>query len=220
MRFIFFGPPGAGKGTQAQKLCQRLGVPQISTGEILRAEKRKGSALGLTAAKLIDDGKFVPDDVAIGIIDARIQRQDCANGYVLDGFPRTVPQAETLAEILAQRAQAIDHVINLVVPDSLLVQRLIQRRSCSQCGRIYHLEFSPPTSPGLCDDDGAKLLHRADDREQAIRQRLQIFHAQSAALIAYYQQRGLLREILGDRHPDQVFARICETLEQLSPECC
>lgn len=214
MRLIIFGPPGAGKGTQAKRLVETLGVPQISTGDILRAAKRDGSAMGLKAAEYTDGGNLVPDEIVIDIIEERINKKDCKTGFMLDGFPRTIPQAEALDRILANHGDALDHVISLEVDDKLLLQRLTRRRSCSSCGKIYHLDFSPPKIKGHCDDDGAVLLHRTDDQQAAISQRLQTFHKQTKPLKLYYQERHLLRKINGEQNPDDVFASIVAVLQQ------
>ncbi|MFH1811568.1 MAG: adenylate kinase [Pseudomonadota bacterium] len=212
MRIVLFGPPGAGKGTQAKKLVDSLQVPQISTGDILRAAKKEGTPMGKKAAEFMDAGKLVPDEVVIGIIDERTTKPDCSKGFMLDGFPRTIPQAEALGAMLGKRNQKIDHVVSLEVDDGALVQRLTRRRSCPTCGHIYHLDFSPPKTAGKCDHDGAELTHRADDQEGAIRERLSVFHSQTSPLKDFYKKAGLLREVPGEGKPDQVFGAVRKAL--------
>jgi len=212
MRIVLFGPPGAGKGTQAKRLIDTLKVPQISTGDILRAAKAEGTPMGKKAAEFMDAGKLVPDEVVIGIIDERTQKDDCQSGFMLDGFPRTIPQAEALGAMLKGRDQGIDHVVSLEVDDGVLVQRLTRRRSCPECGAIYHLDFSPPKTEGKCDQEGAALMHRADDQEEAIRERLNVFHGQTSPLKDFYKQAGLLREVDGAGAPDAVFSNVTQAL--------
>ena len=212
MRIVLFGPPGAGKGTQAKRLIDTLKVPQISTGDMLRAAKAEGTPLGLKAAEFMNAGKLVPDEVVIGLIDERTQKDDCKTGFMLDGFPRTIPQAEALNATLQKRDQKIDHVVSLEVDDGVLVQRLTRRRSCPTCGAIYHLDFSPPKAEGKCDKEGAALMHRDDDKEEAIRERLNVFHGQTSPLKAFYKEAGLLREVAGQGKPDEVFGNVKKAL--------
>lgn len=212
MRLVLFGPPGAGKGTQAQRLVSALAIPQISTGDILRAAIKAGTPLGKTAAGFMDQGRLVPDDVVIGIIEQRTLQADCTPGFMLDGFPRTIPQAEALDAMLAKRQQRVDHVLSLEVDDAVLVKRLSRRRTCPSCGTIYHLDFSPPRAASTCDKDGSALTHRSDDQESAIQERLRVFHQQTSPLKAYYRQRGLLRPVDGSGAPDTVFQSIRTTL--------
>ncbi|WP_025324268.1 adenylate kinase [Deferrisoma camini] len=208
MRLILLGPPGAGKGTQAKRLIERYGIPQISTGDILRAAVRDGTDLGKKAKQYMDAGKLVPDEVVIGIIEERLQEADCANGFILDGFPRTVAQADALNRVLANLGQAIDHVVSIEVPDEELVERLTGRRTCRGCGAMYHVKFSPPKAQGVCDKCGGELYQRDDDREETIRARLKVYHEQTAPLVEYYEKAGLLRRIPGQGSVDEIYARI------------
>ncbi|WNY29398.1 Adenylate kinase [Methanimicrococcus stummii] len=207
MDIILFGPPGAGKGTQAQKLSQKYGIPQISTGDILRANVKDGTPLGLEAKKYMDAGELVPDDVLIGIIKDRLLQPDCANGFLLDGYPRTVPQADALTGILDEINKPIDVVINIVVPNDILVERL-SGRWMSGCGASYHTVFNPPKAEGICDTCGDKLFQRPDDTSEAVSNRLDVYQNQTAPLIGYYNEKGLLKDIDGTRDIDVVFADI------------
>ncbi|RMG13173.1 MAG: adenylate kinase [Deltaproteobacteria bacterium] len=208
MRLVLFGPPGAGKGTQAIRLAEALGIPQISTGDILRQARAEGTELGRKAAEYMDAGKLVPDDLIVGIIEARIDQPDAKRGYILDGFPRTIPQAEALDAMLARRGEALDAVLSLEVPDEEIVERLSGRRTCPECKAMYHVRFNPPKVEGRCDRCGAALVQRSDDQPEAIRQRLEAFHAQTAPLKAYYRDRGLLKEIQGTGNIEEVYQRI------------
>lgn len=212
MRLILFGPPGAGKGTQAKRLEEELGTPQLSTGDMLRAARRGGTELGKKAAAYMDAGKLVPDEVVVGLIEERIQKPECEKGFLLDGFPRTLPQAEALDAMLERRGQRIDHVISIEVPDEDIVHRLSQRRSCPSCGTVYHLEHMPPKEPGRCDKDGTELVQREDDKPETIKKRLEAFHAQTAPLKELYRERGLLKSVDGTKPPDGVHQEIREAL--------
>ncbi len=208
MRLILFGPPGAGKGTQAKQLEVATGRPQLSTGDMLRAARREGSALGTQAATFMDAGKLVPDEVVIGLIEERIEKPDAGSGFLLDGFPRTIPQAEALERMLQQKGQRIDHVVSIEVPDEDIVRRLSARRSCPNDGSVYHLEHMPPKQPGVCDKCGSALVQREDDKPETIKKRLAAFHEQTAPLKRYYEERGLLRPVDGTRAPNDVTAAI------------
>lgn len=207
MDIILFGPPGAGKGTQAQKLSQKYGIPQISTGDILRANVKEGTELGLEAKKYMDAGELVPDAVLIGIIKDRLLQPDCANGFLLDGYPRTIPQADALAGILDEIKKPIDVVINIVVPNEDLVKRL-SGRWMSGCGASYHTVFNPPKTAGVCDVCGDKLFQRPDDTSEAVSNRLDVYQKQTAPLVDYYKEKGLLKDIDGTKDIDVVFAEI------------
>lgn len=204
MDIILFGPPGAGKGTQAQKLSQKYGIPQISTGDILRANVKEGTALGLEAKTYMDKGELVPDEVLIGIIKDRLLQPDCKNGFLLDGYPRTVPQADALAEILEEIQKPIDAVINIVVSNDILVGRL-SGRWMSACGASYHTVFNPPKSEGVCDSCGDALFQRPDDTSEAVLNRLDVYQKQTAPLVDYYKEKGLLKDIDGTKDIDVVF---------------
>ena len=213
MRLIFFGPPGAGKGTQAQLLTVEKGVPQISTGDLLRANRERSTELGRKAQEFMDQGLLVPDDLVIGMVDARLGEPDCNNGYVLDGFPRTVAQAVALDGLLRRREAHIDRVLVLVVPDELIVARIVGRRSCKNCGAVYHVDFAPSAVDGVCDACGSSLSQRADDTEEKVRVRLNEYAHSTAPVAAYYKQRGLVSEVDGVGDIDDVFARLSGALE-------
>lgn len=207
MDIILFGPPGAGKGTQAQKLSQKYGIPQISTGDILRANVKEGTALGLEAKTYMDNGELVPDSVLIGIIKDRLLQSDCKNGFLLDGYPRTVPQADALADILNEIQKPIDAVINIVVPNDVLVGRL-SGRWMSSCGASYHTVFNPPEKEGVCDSCGDALFQRPDDTSEAVSNRLDVYQKQTAPLVDYYSEKGLLKDVDGTKEIDAVFDEI------------
>jgi adenylate kinase len=212
MNIVLLGPPGAGKGTQAKMLVEKYGIPQISTGDILRANLKAKTELGLEAKKYMDSGQLVPDEVVIGIINNRIKEDDCAKGYMLDGFPRTVAQAEALDKILAQQGSGIDHVISIEVPDSELLKRLTGRRTCRQCGQGYHAVFDPPKKDGLCDKCGGELYQRDDDNEATVSNRLKVYSEQTQPLIDYYRNKNLLRPVEGLGEIREIFERIVAIL--------
>ena len=212
MNIILLGPPGAGKGTQAKMLVEKYGIPQISTGDILRANLKAQTELGLEAKKYMDAGKLVPDEVVIGIINNRIKEDDCQKGYMLDGFPRTVAQAEALDKILAENKSGIDHVISIDVPDKELLGRLTGRRTCRQCGQGYHVMFDPPKKDGVCDKCGGELYQRDDDNEATVGNRLTVYADQTQPLIDYYKNKGLLRPIDGLGQISEIFGRVTAVL--------
>lgn len=197
MNIVLFGPPGAGKGTQAQFIVEQYGIPQISTGEILRAAVKAQTPLGLKAKILMDAGDLVPDEVVLGIVSERLSREDCKNGFILDGFPRTIAQAVSLSEILARLNKSIDHVVSLDVDQAEIVQRLSGRRTCSLCGKGYHVVNAPPRIDGFCDVCGGSLLQRDDDIEETVNKRLEIYEKQTSPLKSYYAHADLLRNIVG-----------------------
>jgi adenylate kinase len=213
MDLILLGPPGSGKGTQAQKIVARYRIPQISTGDILRAAVKEQTPLGKEAKAYMDQGKLVPDEVVVGIVRERLKAPDCKKGFILDGFPRTVPQAEALEATLRAMNRRIDHVVSIEVNNEELLKRLTGRRTCRGCGAMYHLVFDPPTKEGLCDRCGGELYQRADDKEETIRERLNVYEAQTAPLIAYYRDKGNLRTIDGVGAMEQIFQTIVKVIE-------
>ena len=216
MNLILLGPPGAGKGTQAQRTVDRYHIPQISTGDILRTAVKEGTPLGKKAKAFMDQGQLVPDEVVIGIIDERLRASDCNSGFILDGFPRTIAQAEALQPILTKIGKSIDHVINIEVDNEELIRRLTGRRTCKNCGSMFHLLFHPPKQEGICDRCGGGLYQREDDKEETIRTRLKEYQKQTAPLIEYYQLKGLLRSIEGVGNQDQIFERMVHLLDKTS----
>jgi adenylate kinase len=208
---IFIGPPGAGKGTQAQRLCAKLGVPQISTGDMLREARKAGSELGKRADEFMSLGKLVPDELVIDLITERLAKGDAANGFVLDGFPRTVPQAEALGMLLRKLGRDLSHVILLEVPDELIVERITGRRVGETTGRIYHIKYDPPPFPDRGEGD-ERLLVRNDDKEDVVKSRLSAYAAQTAPLIAYYANKGLLRRVDGVGSLDEVTTRLFKSV--------
>jgi len=208
---VLLGAPGAGKGTQARRLALRHGIPQISTGDILREARSAGTPLGLLARSFMDAGQLVPDEVVVGIVRERLHSPDAKPGFLLDGFPRTVPQAEALDGALAEQGRGIEHAVKIEVPKEDLVERSVGRRTCATCGRIYHLRYSPPPSPEACECGGA-LVQRADDQEDVVRERLEVFERQTRPVSAYYEARGILRRIDGSGTPEEVGRRMEEAL--------
>lgn len=197
MNVILFGPPGAGKGTQAKFIVDSFHVPQISTGDMLRAAVKDKTPLGLLAKQIMDSGQLVSDDVVLGLVSERLALSDCNDGFVLDGFPRTIPQADSLFLILKSLGKCIDHVISLDVDASEIIERLSGRRACSFCGKGYHVIFDPPKLANVCDSCNTVLIQRADDSEETIKNRILVYNQMTAPLISYYEQAGLLRHING-----------------------
>ncbi|MCG6983402.1 MAG: adenylate kinase [Deltaproteobacteria bacterium] len=212
MNIILLGPPGAGKGTQAKMLIDKYQIPQISTGDILRAAVKEGTTLGKEAKSFMDKGQLVPDSVVIGIVEERIQEPDCTKGYMLDGFPRTVPQAEALDGMLSKLSVGIDHVVSIEVANDELVKRLTGRRTCRECGAGYHVMFDPPKVEGVCDKCGGELYQRDDDNEQTVRSRLNVYESQTLPLIDYYKAQGKIRPIDGVGEIKEIFGRITTVL--------
>lgn len=210
MKLIMLGAPGAGKGTQAKKLVVAFSIPQVSTGDMLREARRQGTELGRKAETFMEAGNLVPDDVVVGIVSQRLNADDMARGFILDGFPRTVPQAEALAGMGVQ----IDAVVNLIVDENELINRLTGRLTCAGCGFIHHRTFMPPKIDGACDKCGGNLVQRADDNETTVRNRLEVYAQQTEPLVAFYGAQGLVKNIDGTgSSPDTVFERMKEILE-------
>jgi len=205
---ILLGPPGAGKGTQAKQLVEVYSIPQISTGDILRAAVKEGTELGKQAKSCMDKGELVPDEVVIGIIEERLKQSDCKEGYILDGFPRTVPQAEALDGILSKMGSKIDHVVSIEAPDDELMGRLTGRWTCKGCGAMYHEKNKPPKEAGKCDACGGEIYQRDDDKAETIKERLKVYNAQTEPLIDYYSKKGLVRKIEGLGSIDEIFERV------------
>ena len=209
MKLIFHGAPGAGKGTQAEVVCEKLGIPAISTGNIIRAALKEQTEMGIKAKDYIEKGQLVPDDVVIGIIKERLAKDDCKNGFVLDGFPRTVPQAEALDEMGIE----IDKVIDIEVPDEKIVARMSGRRVCGSCGASYHLLYKKPEKEGICNACGSELVQRADDKAETVLDRLTVYHTQTEPLIDFYRAKGKLRVVEGQEEVADTSALTLKALE-------
>lgn len=209
---IFLGAPGAGKGTQAREVSKQFGIPQISTGDILRDAVKKQTPLGLQAKAVMEAGGLVPDEVVCGIVEERISEPDCQKGFILDGFPRTLAQGEFLGHMLQTKGRGNPLAVNIRVDDDVLMKRLTGRRTCSVCGEIYNIYYSSPKKEGVCDKDGGRLLHRADDNEETIRQRLTAYENQTRPLIDYYRQKDFLHEVEGNRDPEFIAKELCDFL--------
>ncbi len=205
---IFLGPPGSGKGTQAKHLTAVKSWPQLSTGDMLRANIAKGTSLGHEAKKYMDQGQLVPDNVVIGMIDERIRERDAANGFILDGFPRTIPQAEALDKMLAAKNLSVTKAVEFKIADTELVGRLSGRRTCSKCGSMFHIKAHPPKVAGTCDKCGSALIQRDDDHASVIEKRLKVYHAQTAPLVAYYARQGKLKSLDATQPMDDVFSQL------------
>lgn len=212
MRLIFLGAPGVGKGTQADLVAAKFGRPKISTGDILREAVRNKTPMGVQAKACMDQGKLVPDSVVVGIVRDKLAEPVCARGFLLDGFPRTVPQAEELTVMLKARGLQLDRVINVSVPREDIVRRLTGRRSCPKCQAVFHVEFTPPKRAGVCDRCGGELMQRSDDTRETVENRLAVYEEQTAPLIAYYRQRGILSDVDGAGTVEQVQQRVAELL--------
>ena len=212
MKIIMLGAPGAGKGTQAKKIADKYQIPHISTGDIFRANIKEGTELGKKAKSYMDQGLLVPDELALELIMDRFQNPDCANGYVLDGFPRTIPQAEALTAALEKNGETIDYAINVEVPDENIVARMSGRRACLACGATYHVVYAPTKEEGICDRCGEKLVLRDDDKPETVKKRLDVYHSQTQPLIDYYTKQGKLVEVDGTQNVDAVFDAIVKIL--------
>lgn len=212
MKIIMLGAPGAGKGTQAKKIAAKYGVPQISTGDIFRANIKNNTELGKKAKGYMDQGLLVPDELTLDLVMDRIAQDDAKNGYILDGFPRTIPQAEALTEALKAKGEDIDYAINVEVPDEVIVNRMAGRRACISCGGTYHIQFNPTKTEGICDNCGGKLVLRYDDTPETVKKRLEIYHDQTKPLIDYYTKTGKVVVVDGTMDMAEVFAAIVKNL--------
>ena len=204
MKIIMLGAPGAGKGTQAAEISKEYNIPHISTGDIFRSNIKNGTELGRLAKSYMDKGELVPDEVTVNMLLQRVAEADCANGYVLDGFPRTIPQAEVLEKELEASGAKVDFALNVDVPDESIVKRMSGRRSCPSCSSIYHVEFKKPQKDGICDKCGSGLVQRDDDKEETVKNRLSVYHEQTAPLIDFYERRSVLRTVDGTKDMEQV----------------
>lgn len=213
MKIVMLGAPGAGKGTQADRIAEKYSIPHISTGDIFRANLRNGTELGKKAKTYMDAGELVPDSLTVDLVIDRIAQDDCAAGYILDGFPRTIPQAEAFTKALAEKGLKVDYAINVDVPDDNIVKRMSGRRSCPACGATYHIVFMAPKQEGICDNCGSALVQRADDKPETVLNRLRVYHESTQPLIDYYKQAGVLYDVDGTMAMDEVFSAITEILE-------
>lgn len=212
MKIIMLGAPGAGKGTQAKKLSEKYGIPHISTGDIFRANIKNGTELGKKAKTYMDQGLLVPDELTVDLVIDRVGQDDCKDGYILDGFPRTIPQAECLDAALEKRGEKVDFAINVEVPDENIVNRMSGRRACVGCGATYHIKYNPTKVDGVCDACGEKLVLRDDDKPETVQKRLGVYHDQTQPLIDYYTKSGVLKEVDGTVDMEDVFQAIVEIL--------
>lgn len=212
MKIIMLGAPGAGKGTQAKMLAEKYGIPHISTGDIFRANIKNQTELGMEAKQYMDKGLLVPDELTVKILLDRVANDDCKNGYVLDGFPRTIPQAEVLDKAVAELNETIDYAINVDVKDENIVKRMSGRRACLKCGATYHIEHIPPKQEGICDKCGSELVLRDDDKPETVQKRLNVYHEQTQPLIDYYGKKGILKEVDGSQDMMDVFKAITSIL--------
>lgn len=213
MKIIMLGAPGAGKGTQAKKISDKYQIPHISTGDIFRANIKNGTELGKKAKTFMDQGLLVPDELVVDLVVDRVSQEDCANGYVLDGFPRTIPQAEALDKALEAKGEKMDFAVNVEVPDENIVRRMSGRRACVDCGATYHTVYAPTKVEDVCDNCGGGLILREDDKPETVQKRLNVYHDQTQPLIQYYTEKGILREVDGTIDIDDVFKAIVEVLE-------
>ena len=212
MKIIMLGAPGAGKGTQAKKIAAKYEIPHISTGDIFRANIKNGTELGKKAKTYMDQGLLVPDELVVDLVVDRVNLEDCKNGYVLDGFPRTIPQAEALTDALEKLGQKMDYAIDVDVPDENIVRRMGGRRACVGCGATYHIEYAPTKKEGICDTCGGELILRDDDKPETVQKRLDVYHEQTQPLIEYYTKAGILRTVDGTVDIDDVFQAIVDIL--------
>lgn len=213
MKIVMLGAPGAGKGTQAEKIAEKYQIPHISTGDIFRANISEGTELGKKAKKYMDQGLLVPDELVVDLVVDRIHQPDCARGYILDGFPRTIPQAECLDRTLAEMgSKSVTYAIDVNVPDESIIRRMSGRRACVHCGATYHVEYAPPETENVCDKCGSELILREDDHPETVRKRLDVYHHQTQPLIDYYKGEGVLRVVDGTKDLEEVFRSIVDIL--------
>ncbi|MCI9361934.1 MAG: adenylate kinase [Hungatella sp.] len=212
MKLIMLGAPGAGKGTQAKMIAKKYQIPHISTGDIFRANIKSQTELGMKAKSFMDQGMLVPDEITIGMLMDRIKEPDCAGGYVLDGFPRTIPQAESLTKALSDMGTAVDYAVNVDVPDDNIIGRMSGRRACLNCGATYHVAFNPPKTENVCNICGQNLVLREDDKPETVKKRLDVYHQQTQPLIDYYKKAGVLVEVDGTQNMEDVFKSIVKVL--------
>ena len=212
MKIVMLGAPGAGKGTQAKKIAGKYGIPHVSTGDIFRANIKNGTKLGMQAKAYMDAGNLVPDEITIGMLLDRIHQEDCEKGYVLDGFPRTIPQAERLTAALKERGESIDYAIDVDVPDENIIRRMSGRRACLSCGATYHIVYNAPKKEGVCDQCGEPLVLRDDDKPETVQNRLNVYHRQTQPLIDYYKKEGVLAQVDGTQDMEHVFQDIVKIL--------
>jgi len=217
VRLVLLGPPGAGKGTQAQSLAARWGIPQVASGDLLRAAVREGSKLGREAQGYMDRGALVPDELVLKMVAERLEKPDARSGFILDGFPRNVSQAEALAAGLARTGQKLDKVVAVIVPDEELVKRISGRRTCRNCNAMYHVTFEPPKKAGVCDKCGGELYQRADDAEETVRARLKVYRESTQPLLDHYGRAGLLAKVDGVGRPDEVEKLILAAVDGVAP---
>jgi len=213
MKIVMLGAPGAGKGTQAIKIADKFGIPHISTGDIFRANIKGGTELGMKAKSYMDKGQLVPDEVTIGMLLDRIAEDDCKDGYVLDGFPRTIPQAESLTKALADKGDKIDFALDINVPDEAILTRMSGRRACPKCGATYHIVYAAPQKENICDKCGSELIIRSDDKPETVQDRLNVYHKQTEPLISYYKNEGVFCEVDGTKELQEVFNDVVKVLE-------
>ena len=212
MRIVLLGAPGAGKGTQAKKIIEKYAMPQISTGDLLRAAVGAGTALGKEAKSYMDKGELVPDSVVLGMVEERLKQNDCKKGYILDGFPRNTKQAEALDKMLSALTMSLNAALSVDVPFDDLMKRLTGRRTCKSCGQMYNIYFNRPAKDNACDKCGGELFQRDDDKEQTIKKRLEVYNAQTAPLIDYYGKKGILKSVSGTGSIDEIFGKVCGAL--------
>lgn len=213
MKIVMLGAPGAGKGTQAQMISEKFNIPHISTGEIFRYNIKNGTELGKKAKGYMDAGQLVPDELTIEILLDRVAGDDCKDGYILDGFPRTIPQAQALTDVLSKNGDQIEYAIDVEVPDDNIIKRMSGRRTCPECGASYHIQYIPPKKEGICDNCGAALVQRDDDKPETVQNRLSVYHDQTQPLIDFYRGQNVLHEVDGTKEMNDVFADIVKILE-------